>query len=237
MKSESDSKEILRKLIKEVISEIVPGIVLPPELQQPQRPAYVSHVDQRTVKNGTKSSESEFKPVKLPDDVNFSTIGRKWEPSKSFIEYIKRVENLTKVGKNKSNGRWYPIMDPNGQFQVIGYGHKVEKSDNRRFSTGITDSEVEKLLIADLLASKQKVDAYLKSKKVDPSTLSEHQLEMLIDFAFNGVLYKFPKFVAAVVANNQDAMKREHVRKFRLPNGKVKEMVGRNKEFRDRYLS
>jgi len=55
---------------------------------------------------------------------------------------------------------------------------------------------------------------------------------MLTDFAFNGVLAKFPKFLDGVVTGNDNEVKAQYIRHV---NGK--ELTGRNQAFANRYLN
>ena len=56
--------------------------------------------------------------------------------------------------------------------------------------------------------------------------------EMLIDFAFNGVINKFPQFVDGVINNDVDTMTTQYKR---YVNGK--ELTGRNHAFANRYFN
>ena len=120
---------------------------------------------------------------------------------KSFINYIKFVENETKVGYDKNKKLWFPHKSVEGGLPTIGYGHKIKS--NHEYTTiknGISDRDVENFLKSDLTIANKRVNEYIKNKYKVDIVLTQKQNEMLTDFAFNlGGLEKFPKFVDSVL--------------------------------------
>lgn len=181
--------------------------------------------------------------------------------SKDFINYIKSVENGWKKGFR--NGKWYPYASPEGGSPTIAYGHKLKSGED--YSDGISDSDAERLLIADLehahdvvvRTHQQWVKNYLaelqSAAKKNPShskykfamgltpsspifDLTPVQNQMLIDFVFNlGSLNKFPKFTSAVFRKDWDTASKEYKRSYTDSNGHHHEL-GRNKIFFDTFL-
>lgn len=153
--------------------------------------------------------------------------------SKEFINYIKAVENGSKVGFK--NGRWYPHNSPEGGTQTIGYGHKLSARGSN-YSNGLTDREVEQLLLYDLENAKQIMYHDIKSMFDVNIKLDSNQEAMLLDFAFNlGTLKKFPNFTKAVLNKDWDTVKKEYKRSFKDSSGNRHEL-GRNKIFFDTFL-
>ena len=153
----------------------------------------------------------------------------------SFIGYIKSVENPNKVGYK--NGKWYPHKSPEGGNPTIGYGHLLQKSELARANAGLTDAEVEKLLLNDLARAKKIVSDYIQNTYRVNLRLPEKTEEMLIDFAFNlGGLRAFPKFVDAVLRGQMDKARAEYQRSYQTPTGERKPVEARNRAFYDRYL-
>jgi len=152
---------------------------------------------------------------------------------KSFLNYIKSVENETKIGYDKNKKLWFPHKSVEGGFPTIGYGHKIKSNHElETIKNGISDKDVENLLKSDLMVANKRVREYIKNKYKVDITLTQKQNEMLIDFAFNlGGLEKFPKFVDAVLKNQWDIVKSEYIR-----NVGGKSLTGRNKSFFNRYL-
>lgn len=151
----------------------------------------------------------------------------------SFLNYIKSVENNTKVGFDKNKNLWFPSKSVEGGFPTIGYGHKIkDKKEVETLKHGVSDNYVQKLLIQDITNASQHVSEYIKRKYKVNLMLTEKQNEMLTDFAFNlGSLDKFPKFVDAVLRNDVEGMKQQYKR---FTGGK--ELTGRNNAFYNRFL-
>jgi len=153
--------------------------------------------------------------------------------SPEFVNYIKFVENGQKVGFDRNKKLWFPHKSYEGGLPTIGYGHKVKDNNQlTAFKKGITDDAVTRLLTNDLAEANKKVHEYIKNKYKVNLTLTQRQNEMLTDFAFNlGSLEKFPKFVDALLRNNNEVVKKEYKR---FSNGK--ELTGRNTAFYNRFL-
>lgn len=153
---------------------------------------------------------------------------------KEFINYIKKVENGSKIGFN--NGKWMPHPSPEGGSPTIGYGHKIQKGEDQLLK-GISDKQAEELLVQDLYRAKQKVESDIQKMFKVKIPLHPNQEEMLIDFVFNlGTLTGFPKFTRAVLDQDWNTVKREYKRTFKTPSGDRKEL-GRNKDFAQKFLT
>jgi len=146
-----------------------------------------------------------------------------------FINYIKSVENGIKAGFK--HGLWHPHKSVEGGADTIAYGHKLQPGEN--FSRGVTDVQATEMLKKDIQTAatraKQITDFRFGPGAFD--RLDNSKKEMLTDFAFNGVLGKFPKFLDGVVTGNDKEVKAQYIRHV---NGK--EMTGRNQAFANRYL-
>lgn len=155
--------------------------------------------------------------------------------SKDFIQYIKSVENAGKVGFK--NGKWYPHESPEGGWPTIGYGHKIKnQTELDRLRKGISEGEVERLLVSDLQLARSQVKSDIKQMFDVQVLLDQTQEEILIDYAFNlGNIRGYPKFVKAVLNKDWETAKKEYKRTFKDASGKRQEL-GRNKAFASRYL-
>ena len=154
--------------------------------------------------------------------------------SSRFLEYIKSVENASKIGYK--NGKWFPHPAPEGGMPEIGYGHKIQKGEESLFSKGLSDSEVSKLLSKDLDIAKKRVYNDIKSMFHVNIPLNEIQEEILTDYAFNlGTLKNYPKFVRAVLNKDWNTVKKEYVRSFKDAKGTT-HTLARNKTFFNTYL-
>ena len=159
------------------------------------------------------------------------------EVRSEFIEYIKCVENLGKAGFQ--NGMWYPHESPEGGNDTIGYGHKLLDSEEW-MQEGISDDEVEKLLIEDVLNAcdgASRVISEFASDDYDslPQSSKEMLTECVCNLGANG-LRKFPKFVSAVMDNDTEIMHKEYKRYYRNGYGEVKELEHRNFKFYQMFL-
>ena len=147
-----------------------------------------------------------------------------------FINYIKGVENNTKTGYK--HGLWFPHKSVEGGTDTIAYGHKLHPGDN--YSRGITDAQATELLKKDIMlaADRAKQITNFRFGQGAWERLDNKKKEMLIDFAFNGVLGKFPKFLDGVVTGNDAQVKAQYIRHVGS-----KELTGRNTAFANRYLT
>ncbi len=152
-----------------------------------------------------------------------------FQPTNDFISYIARVENSVKAGFK--NGKWYPHKSFEGGSDTIAYGHKIQPGEN--FSSGITQEQALELLKKDLAVAADRA-RQIVNKVYGPSSwerLDSKRKEMLVDFAFNGVLTKFPNFLQGVVLNLPKQIKAEYKR-----FSKGRELIDRNNQFAQRYL-
>lgn len=147
-----------------------------------------------------------------------------------FAEYLMRVENSVKKGFK--NGKWYPHNSVEGGSPTIAYGHKLKAKEN--FTNGLSEQEAMLLLVKDIRIAEAAANRLIDGEfgAGTWAKLSTPQKEMLTDFAFNGVLDKFPKFRKAVIENDVSTMKAQYKR-----YSKGKELTDRNAVFFDRYLS
>lgn len=206
----------------------VPKITVPNVAHQLTPPAHVAYADPAGYKD-----RKGMEPY-TQKGIDFTGLGtsEQFKITDDFLNYVKSVENGIKRGF--WNGVWKPIPapeDPNSQD--IGYGHKIKRGEN--FSKGLTDNQATVLLKKDIEEAKSKVERYLKQHNL-PTNLSQHQWEMLIDYAFNlKSLSTFPKMIKAVVDGDLVTAKKEYKR-YATIKGKKSEL-GRNKNFYDRYLA
>lgn len=150
--------------------------------------------------------------------------------SKEFVEYMKSVENLNRVGFK--DGKWYPHASFEGGLPTIGYGHKIkDKSELKRLRNGLSDGAVERMFLADLASARRKAYVDIKNMVGVQIPLDAKQEEILTDYTFSmGTLKAFPKFVRAVLDKDWATASKEYKRA-----GAGKELA-RNKVFFNRYL-
>ena len=158
-----------------------------------------------------------------------------------FIEYLKKVENGGKTGWNNDDELWYSHASPEGGNDTIGYGHKLLNSELEQAAKGLTDIEIDDLLIEDIHKAIDSASTVLSQHfNADFDDLCVNSQEMIIDFAYNlggNGLRKFPKFVNAVIDDNTKVMSQEYKRYYTSGNGVKKELEQRNKEFQTLFLA
>ena len=150
--------------------------------------------------------------------------------SGNFVTYLMGVENS--VRKGFKNGKWYPHQSVEGGSPTIAYGHKIKPGEN--FNAGLTEQQAMALLVKDIREAEAAATKII-DREFGAGTwtkLSTYQKEMLTDFAFNGVLLKFPEFRKGVIQNNPTIMKAQYKR-----FSKGRELTGRNNAFYSRYLT
>ena len=162
-------------------------------------------------------------------------------PSDQFMDYLKYVENGSKVGWDEDQQLWFPHASPEGGNDTIAYGHKLRDAEVDQANKGLTDDEVEELLIEDLEYATDGAKAILSTHfNEDFNSLSENSQEMLIDFAYNLGSYglkSFPKFVGAICNNDTETMCAEYKRYYTDGFGAKKELKQRNEEFYKLFLA
>ena len=156
--------------------------------------------------------------------------------SQDFVDYLKTVENGSKVGYK--NGKWFPHADPSGGYN-IGYGHHLQSTEeyNQLVKTGLSNDQVNDLLAKDVFSAQKTVDDYIQRRYKVKLHLEPKQYQMLIDYVFNiGNLDGFPKMVDAVIRSDKDGMNKEYKRTG-IIRGKKKELTGRNTMFANKFLA
>ena len=134
-----------------------------------------------------------------------------WEPTQSFVDYLKLNEGFRSEPYQCAGGYWH-----------VGYGHNLDASRNPVRS--VSREEAERLLRYDIRKSAERVSRRF-------GTLDNKQLEILVDFDFNGCARTHPKFTQAVLNRDMSTMRREYKR---YTNGR--ELQLRNRTFAERYL-
>ena len=161
--------------------------------------------------------------------------------SDNFIAYLKKVENGGKAGWDTDKELWYPHPSPEGGNDTIGYGHKLLNVEVEVAEDGMTDKEIEDLLVEDMYEATRDLEHILNDYfDADYTQLSDSSQEMLADFAFNlggHGLRKFPKFVNATIDEDIDTMRKEYKRYYTDGNGVKKELEQRNEEFYTLFLA
>lgn len=157
-------------------------------------------------------------------------------PSKSFISFIKTLENAQRSGFDEKLKLWFPHDSPEGGLPTIAYGHKVHRNELCELSRGISDVRATEILLLDIESAYSAVVNYVTTR-IGEYDLSEKQSEMLVEFAFNlGTLRGFPKFVKSVVGENWGVSKKECIRYYTDSSGKRHELSRRNELFINRFF-
>ena len=128
----------------------------------------------------------------------------------TYEEQLRQLENSVKAGYK--GGRWYPHDSVEKGRQTIGYGHKLSGKEN--YSKGLTTAQVLALQKKDLVKhtniAKSAVDKKYGAGTFD--RLPESRKVLLVDYAYNGVLNQFPKFMDATVKGDKAGMLKEYKR-------------------------
>ena len=132
--------------------------------------------------------------------------------SESFKQAVRSQENSIRSGWNEVEKKWYPHKSVEGGTNTIAYGHKLNPKES--YPKGLTEQEALKLFEKDFAIHEKIAKDYVneKYKKDVFSTLSRPKQLLLTDYAFNGVLKKFPSFSTAIVEDNYDKMIKEYER-------------------------
>lgn len=128
----------------------------------------------------------------------------------TYEEQLRQLENSVKAGYR--GGKWYPHDSVEKGRQTIGYGHKL--SGNENYSQGLTTAQVLALQKKDLVKHKNIAKSTI-DKKYGAGTfdrLPESRKVLLVDYAYNGVLGQFPKFMEAAVKGDKTGMLKEYKR-------------------------
>lgn len=149
-----------------------------------------------------------------------------------FTAYLKAVEGSHKT----KDGKLALYDSPEGGRKTVGYGHKCkDEAEEKKYASGVTETDASKLLAEDVQAHRKSASA-----KVGDATFSKLDYSrqcMLVDFAFNGVLGAFPNFAKAVCDGKAGVAYAECTRYYTDKSGAKKELVDRNKRFRETFFS
>ena len=160
-----------------------------------------------------------------------------------YIVYLKRVEGY----KNRVGDTFYPYEAPEGGLKTIGYGYKLKtlEEQNTYEKTGLSEREVEDLLLHEAQLSVVKAKNFCVSRDRKWSDVDDRLKYALADYCFNlGGLRKFPTTAKFLMHNNVDGVLeddpgrpgfKQYERVFRDPEGK-RRRLGRNKEFYKEFL-
>lgn len=150
----------------------------------------------------------------------------------SYLSYIKVCENGIRKGYDSESGKWYPYNDGSGWH--IAYGHKIKNGEN--FTNGITEAQAHDLLMIDLNEAFDKARVYFEERGYDITAFDTRQIEIVLDYTFNGCLYSHPRFMNAVANSDLEGQRREYKR-YAVLNGQRVELRDRNTRFFNRYLN
>lgn len=154
------------------------------------------------------------------------------ELSRDFLDYIMVCENGIRKGWYGYQQKWFPYDDGSGLH--IAYGHKIKKGEN--FTDGITEQQAQSILRSDLREAYEKARVYFEHRGFCITDFSERQVEIVLDFTFNGCLYSHPKMMNAV-ATSDFATQRKEYKRYAVLHGKRVEIRDRNTRFFNRYLN
>lgn len=128
----------------------------------------------------------------------------------SYEQQLRQLENSVKAGYK--GGKWYPHDSVEGGTKTIGYGHKLSGKEN--YNQGLTTAQVLALQKKDLVKHTN-IARYTVDKAYGKGTfdkLPETRKVLLVDYAYNGVLHKFPKFMEATVKGDKANMLKQYKR-------------------------
>ena len=145
-------------------------------------------------------------------------------------------------GRNKE-GKWVRYEAPEGK-DTIGIGHLIQPGEE--FDGELTDEQVQEMFTKDLQKAEADIRKQIGEEAYDG--LDNRRKQMLIDFTFNmgaGFTSEFPKFMAAVLANDMETALAESKRghyfydkdgnRIKGPDGKYlfRRLTKRNARFVD----
>lgn len=222
-------------LSKNVLNQINEDVDVSSTREPPEIIFYVP-TTQQVAKADSKTTDNYY----TANDVDFSKMAniQTFTLTKDFIQFIKLVENAGRDGYNARTKTWFPHNSPEGGTKTIGYGHKIKSfaEQSKLEKSGLSDLEVENLLIKDLSIASRRAKEQMQ-RRFPGAILDQTQMEMLTEFAFNlGGLEKFPKFAEAVVKGNWDIAKKEYHRNYTDKAGNRQRLDRRNNAFYNRYL-
>ena len=196
--------------------------------------------------DGTKSQA--FRAARIAGEDEFMWHGKRYttelaptveEPvlSKDLIykqtleEYKKDLmlqENGNKEGWDSKKQLWFPIKAPEkGGGYDIGYGHKISKGED--YSKGLTNKQVQDLMISDYNTKKTGAEKIFNNQNLDRKwkDLTPQEQILLTDYNYNGVLPEFKKFMEAIASKDKDSLLREFKR-YSIVKGTQQPLSSRN---------
>ena len=153
-----------------------------------------------------------------------------------FIKGQENSKQNKKGGWSAQHQKWFPHKSLEGGLPTIGYGHKLKSTKELdRFNQGITDTEAEQLLYADIKAAYTSLAQKMAKKKMQIPT-NMYALAMLLDIEFNvrGGIDSYPLFLAALNSNNIQGMVDNYRRYAQVKGERVE--INRSKMFKTALL-
>jgi GH24 family phage-related lysozyme (muramidase) len=154
-----------------------------------------------------------------------------------FTQVIAEVENSVKSGWDGET--WKPHSSPEGGNDTIAYGHKLTDSELSKgtilvggeevaISKGLTEAQAETLLEQDIDVAREG----LKEEWTNFDLLPEKYQNVLVNIAFNvGVKgaspKKWPRLFRAMMAGDDETVRKEMVTTFTTPEGNRKPLRNR----------
>ena len=137
-------------------------------------------------------------------------------------------ENGNKEGWDSKKQLWFPIKAPEkGGGYDIGYGHKISKGED--YSKGLTNKQVQDLMISDYNTKKTGAEKIFNNQNLDRKwkDLTPQEQILLTDYNYNGVLPEFKKFMEAIASKDKDSLLREFKR-YSIVKGTQQPLSSRN---------
>ncbi len=179
---------------------------------------YINPMNWDVTKFNTELAPTVEEPVLSKDLIYKQTL-------EEYKKDLMLQENANKDGWDSKKQLWFPIKAPEkGGGYDIGYGHKILKSQD--YSKGLTNKQVEDLLMSDYNTKKTGAEKIFNNQNLDRKwkDLTPQEQILLTDYNYNGVLSEFKKFMEAVSNKDKGAMLKEYVRhQGKVPLGKRNE--------------
>lgn len=170
---------------------------------------------QNTAKKASKKINGASDKLKKQREKNQNKLYN--DLKSKYIKDLMIQENASKDGWDEEKQLWFPIKAPEGKegnLDDIGFGYKMSPKEKKAFKNGITNEKLMSLTNKVLKEKEQVAKNYFNNENysVNWNELNPKERILLTDYAYNGVIGEFPKFLKAVANQDKATMLKEYER-------------------------
>ena len=193
-------KGIFLGAYKQVGGQLVPHDISVPNLSRQDGGGLESIFKQMMPTYGSQPSVIEQVKA-MPNQMLEGMNNKEYNPSEEYMKALMLQENENNAGLR--DNKYYPYDSVEGGTPTIGYGHKLTEAEvkAKKYSSGLTKEEVDKLMRNDLNRHKTVAQSSFEKQygKGSFNKLPNQLKDLVVDYSYTGTgIDKFPSFHKSV---------------------------------------